>query len=117
MKLGNLSLLLLSMLIFLVLSSCQKETKPCNTNDPVRDFDWLEAHIDSIDREPCIIEAHIFEYRGNQTIYVRGCSELDESSYLFDCSGALMCEFNAFGSVNTCPDFDDESEYGGQVYP
>jgi len=109
--------LILFFLFLLLASSCRKEAKPCNTNAPERDFPWLEAHIDSIDRTPCIIEAHVFEYRGNHSIYVRGCSELDESSYLFDCSGTIMCEFNVFGGVNTCTDFDDKSDYIGQIYP
>jgi|GEM_PF-3964507 len=113
----NFGKLLSCFLIVLAVSSCRKTKEPCNSKNPAEDFPWLVTHLDSIDVDPCNIEAHVFDYRGNHSVYVRGCSELDESSFLFDCSGTVMCEFNIFGNINTCTDFENASEYVGQVYP
>jgi len=118
MKFGKqIALIFLIPLIITVAFSCRKSVDPCNTNNPAKDFPWLEMHLDSIEREPCNIEVHIFEYRGNHAVYAIGCSALDESSLLFDCTGSLLCEFNISLGVNTCPDFDGNNEYIGQVYP
>lgn len=117
MKFGKSLPLLLCSLILIAFYSCQKTEEPCNTNNPAVDFPWLQMHLDTIDREPCNIEAHIFRYGGNQVIYVIGCSDLDESSLVFDCSGSVICEFRVNAGINTCPDFDSTNEYVGQIYP
>lgn len=117
MKFGNPLLLLFFSLMLITVYSCKKTEEPCNTANPATDFAWLQMHLDTIDREPCNIEAHMFQYGGNQVIYVIGCSDLNESSLLFDCSGSVLCEFRVSAGINTCPDFDSNNEYLGQVYP
>jgi len=117
MRVGKLIALSICFLIIIATYSCRKAEDPCSTNNPAQDFPWLQSHLDSIDREPCNIEVHIFKYDGEHTVYVIGCSDLGEPSLLFDCSGTQLCEFNEGVGVNTCPDFVSTNEYVGQVYP
>ncbi len=117
MKFGKIFALISCFSILSVVYSCKKPLDPCNTENPSTDFPWLQTHIDSIDRTPCKIEAHMFTYEGAQTIYVIGCNELNEASLLFDCSGTILCEFRTSAGINTCSDFDSASEYIGQIYP
>ena len=102
----------LIVLIFAILSmySCENNTPNiCDVENPLEELTFLKEAKNTIDRIDCAGKSTIVQYTYNSQIVflVDICNQIaDGQTFVYNCSGEVVCEFGGIAGINTCPDFN-----------
>lgn len=88
------------------------ENNTCNVEDPISNLVWLKEIKDNLEQSASATKKQIIQYSyKNETVFLvdicYNCA--DNLTTLYNCSGAVICEFGGIAGINTCPDFDKEA--------
>jgi hypothetical protein len=96
--------------ILLMAFSCEDDIiTTCNTNDPLEELDWLKEIKNNLELSNSAAGFEIiqYSYQGNDVFWVDDCYQCpDGLIQVYDCAGAVICEFGGIDGRNTCTDFD-----------
>lgn len=108
--------LLKSLLVCLIVMSCEGLDIPGELPSCIED--QIKAEVKNSDvREPQKAKVEAYLYKGEK-VYIfdpgSGYADWLYTAYNSDCE--VICQFGGFAGMNTCPDFNEHSEYLGVVW-
>lgn len=88
--------------------SCSKDNQIniCNTDEPLKDLEWLKSIVKSLKDNGSPSEIVVYDYNNNDIFFINQCVRCsDFVTSVYDCAGNEICKFGGLAGLNTCPDF------------
>jgi len=76
-----------------------------------KENNWLDDKIKSLEKSDYGSELYYYQYKGESVFLLNSCTNCsDWISVVYNCQGAVICEFGGIAGLNTCPDFGTEAK-------
>lgn len=101
------------LLLIIVAFSCNDNNDislTCGVENPLEELSFLKNAKDNIDQIDCGGESSINQYTFNSEVVfeIIICNQIvDGQTFVYNCSGEVICTFGGIAGENTCPDFEN----------